>query len=110
MLDWPESEGDSTIGITNVPWVVVEVRALPDFRLHVRFVDGTEGEVDASRLLTSTSAGVFSALRDPNRFAEVHVRDGVVRWPGDLDLAPDAMYHELKRSGLWVLEPFPVPR
>jgi hypothetical protein len=53
---------------------------------------------------------VFSALRDPNRFAEAHVRDGVVRWPGDLDLAPDAMYHELKRKGLWVLEPFPVPQ
>jgi hypothetical protein len=110
MLDWPESEGDSTARITNVPWVVVEVRALPNFRLHVRFVDGTEGEVDASRLLSSSTAGVFSALRDPNRFAEAHVRDGVVRWPGDLDLAPDAMYDELKRTGPWVLEPFPVRR
>ena len=110
MLDWTEPEGDSTSGVSNVPWVVVEVRALPNYRLHVRFVDGTEGEVDASRLLTSRTAGVFSPLRDPERFAEAHVRDGVVRWPGDLDLAPDAMHDELRRNGLWVLEPFPGSR
>ena len=109
MRDWPEAEGDSAAGVSNVPWVVAEVRVLPNYRLHVRFVDGTEGEVDASRLLTSTTAGVFSTLRDPDRFAEAHIRDGVVRWPGDLDLAPDAMYDELKRTGLWLLEPFPEP-
>lgn len=42
---------------------------------------------------------MFTALRDPDRFAEAHVRDGVVRWPGDLDLAPDAMYDEMKHMG-----------
>lgn len=53
MLDWPEAEGDSAAGVSNVLWVVVDVRVLPNYRLHVRFVDGTEGEVDASRLLGS---------------------------------------------------------
>ena len=37
-----------------VPWRVVAVSALPEFRLHVRFVDGTAGEVDMSTLLRSS--------------------------------------------------------
>jgi hypothetical protein len=24
-------------------------------------------------------------------------------WPGDLDLAPDAMYAEIKKNGEWIL-------
>jgi hypothetical protein len=25
-------------------------------------------------------------------------------WPGEIDLAPDAMYDEIKKQGRWVLE------
>ena len=25
-------------------------------------------------------------------------------WPGDIDIAPDAMYREIKSKGTWVLE------
>ena len=107
MREGAEPEADSAAGVSNVPWVVVAVRALPGYRLHVRFIDGTEGEVDASQLILSTTAGVFTPLRDPTRFTEVRVQDGFVAWPGDLDLAPDAMHEELKRNGFWVLEPFP---
>ena len=107
MRERSDPETDSTAGVSNVPWVVEAVRALPDYRLHVRFIDGTEGEVDASRLLLSDTAGVFAPLRDPARFAEVRVDDGVVTWPGDLDIAPDAMYEEIRRNGRWVLPPFP---
>ena len=110
MREGKEPEADSTAGESTVPWVVVEVRALPDYRLYVRFIDGTEGVVDARQFVLSASAGVFTPLRDPARFAEVRVQDGFVAWPGDLDLAPDAMYDELKRNGLWVLEPFPESR
>jgi hypothetical protein len=60
-----------------------------------------------SRLLLSETARVFSPLRDPSRFAEVRVQDGVVTWPGGLDLAPDAMYDEIRRNGQWVLQPYP---
>ncbi len=30
-------------------------------------------------------------------------QDGVLAWPGDLDLAADAMYKEIKANGEWVL-------
>jgi hypothetical protein len=83
---------------------VTEVSALPSYRLVVRFVDGTEGEVDLSRLVLSNRAGVFAALRDPAVFTKAYVEYGVVMWPGEIDLAPDAMYDELKKHGRWVLE------
>ena len=48
--------------------------------------------------------GVFEKLRDPDFFKELRVTDGFVSWPGDIDIAPDAMYHEIKSKGTWVLE------
>jgi hypothetical protein len=78
---------------------------LPGHHLHVRFIDGTEGDVDLSRMVFSDTAGVFVALRDPARFAEARVTDGVVTWPGDLDLAPDAMYDAISAHGRWDVEP-----
>ena len=85
-------------------WRVVEVRILPGYRLMVRFTDGTTGEVDLSRLVMSDKAGVFAVLRDPALFGRAYVEYGVVVWPGEIDLAPDAMYDEIKKQGRWVLE------
>jgi hypothetical protein len=31
-------------------------------------------------------------------------RRGFIEWPGDIDLAPDAMYEEISTQGVWVLE------
>jgi hypothetical protein len=78
---------------------VIEVRALPGYRLWVKFVDGTTGEIDLSRLVSSDTAGIFAALRDPALFAKVYVEYGAVVWPGEIDLAPDAMYDEIKKQG-----------
>jgi hypothetical protein len=53
---------------------------------------------------SARSRPVFAALRDPKAFAQVRCERGYVEWPGDLDLAPDAMYAEIRKSGRWVLE------
>jgi hypothetical protein len=87
-----------------MPWRVVAVEALPGFQLHVRFVDGLQGTVDMNRLVHSAKAGVFAELADPERFARVFVEHGAVTWPGEIDLAPDAMYDAIKQAGRWVLE------
>lgn len=89
--------------VPSVPWRVVEVRVLPGHRLMVEFVDGTRGEVDVSRLVFAEHAGVFVALRDPAVFAQAYLEHGAVTWPGELDLAPDAMYDEIKANGSWIL-------
>ena len=95
---------DFSPGVTpSAPWRVTEVSALPDYRLHVRFLDGTEGEVDMAALLSRPDAGVFAPLRDPVRFAQFWVELGAVAWPGELDLAPDAMYDAIRQTGKWVI-------
>ena len=80
---------------------VAEVRADRNFSLWVKFFDGTEGTVEMSALVHSPNAGVFAALADPARFAQARVELGAVTWPGDLDLAPDAMYAALRQHGVW---------
>lgn len=86
-----------------MPWRVVEVQPLDGFCLYVRFVDGMEGIVDMSELVHSSAAGVFAKLADPLCFAQVFVDLGAVTWPGEIDLAPDTMYDEIKQNGKWVI-------
>lgn len=86
-----------------MPWRVASVEPLPGYRLHVRFLDGTEGTVDLSRLVASADAGVFAALADEALFRQVAVVHGAVTWPGDLDLAPDAMHRAITQRGEWIV-------
>lgn len=100
-----KAEADRSAEVTtSAGWRVQSVRALPGFRIFVRFNDGTEGEVDLGKLLESPRAGVFAALRDERRFREVRVQLGAVTWPGDLDLAPDAMYRAIRENGTWIVQ------
>jgi hypothetical protein len=69
--------------------------------LAVRFADGTSGEVDVSQLIFGPMPGVFEVLRDPALFAQVGIELGAVTWPGELDLAPDAMYDAIRATGHW---------
>ena len=60
------------------PWRVTSVEVLPGFRLKVAFADGLKGVVDMSCLVHSTKAGVFAALADPLKFAQVKIERGAV--------------------------------
>jgi hypothetical protein len=105
MRNQTESIQDSAPGvIPRAPWRVVEVYAFPGYRLAVKFMDGTTGEIDMSRLVMSDSAGIFARLRDPALFTQAYVEYGAVVWPGEIDLAPDTMYDEIKKHGRWVPE------
>ena len=74
-------------------WRIVEVEALPGFRLEVRFADGVEGIVDLSQDLWGP---MFEPLEDPEYFAKVAIDEfGAPCWPNGADLAPDAIYDEL---------------
>ena len=102
------AEEDSAAGVIltvspRMPWRVAAVEAQRGFTLHVRFNDGLEGRVDLSALVHGEDAGVFAALTDERLFSQAYVAHGAVTWPGDLDLAPDAMYRAIKSSGTWVL-------
>ena len=103
MRDETDAQEDSTARVSNVPWVVTHVRVLPGYRLFVRFIDGTEGEVDMSAMVKAPDAGVFAELADPAAFSNAFNNDGHVAWPTGQDLAPDAMHDEILRNGRWVL-------
>lgn len=68
--------------------------------LSVCFADGLKGNV---QFLPKRLRGVFSTLKDPEFFSKVFLDDGVVTWPSELDLAPDAMHAEIKKNGEWML-------
>ena len=81
-------------------WDVLETRILEHGCFHVRFADGIEGVV---RFTPSAYRGVFERLRDHEFFNRLSVKDYFVTWPGELDLAPDALYEHIKHSGECVL-------
>lgn len=97
---------NSTLRITQptAPWRLAEVKALPAYQLQVKFLDGTGGIVDLSKLVISKKAGVFAKLADPQFFKQVYLELGAVTWPGEIDLAPDAMYEAIKKEGKWLVK------
>ena len=76
---------------------ITEAKALPGYRLHVRFSTGQEGNIDLSRELTGP---VFDALRDDDLFSrvEVHSLFHTVTWPNGADLAPEYLLDLLQRQ------------
>ena len=49
-------------------------------------------------LIASPEAGVFAALADISAFNRVSVQLGAVTWPGEIDIAPDAIHAVIKAS------------
>jgi hypothetical protein len=69
---------------------LLEVKALPDFKLWLRYEDGVEGAVDLSHLV---GRGVFAAWNDPQFFLQVKLSDyGAPIWGESVDLCPDSLY------------------
>ncbi len=89
--------------ISSMPWRVSSVAPMPGYRTRVQFVDGLTGVVDLAALVASANAGVFSNLRDVGLFDQVYVEYGAVTWPGEIDLAPDAMHAAIRQTGEWVI-------
>jgi hypothetical protein len=73
-------------------WDVVEVKPEPGYRLFVRFRDGRAGRVQLQR---EELTGALAPLLDEQFFERVFLDCGVVAWPGEIDLAPDAMYAQV---------------
>jgi hypothetical protein len=81
----------------------IEVKALPNFRIWLRYDDGVEGEVDLSDL---AGRGVFKAWDDESFFSSVRLAShGAIAWGSDIDICADAMY--LRLTGKSPEEVFP---
>ena len=83
---------------------LAEVKALKNFRIWLRYDDGTEGEVDLSDV---AGHGVFKAWNDAAFFDSVRLGShGAIEWGTDIDICPDAMY--LRLTGKSPEEVFPA--
>jgi hypothetical protein len=84
---------------------IVSATSLGGYRLHLRFEDGKEGEVDVARLITFH--GIFEPLKDPAYFARVRVDPelGSVVWPNGADLDPDVLYASVTGAPITMLTP-----
>jgi hypothetical protein len=71
----------------------VEVKALPNYRLWVKYSDGIEGNVDLSQLV---GRGVFSLWNDFSAFQKVYIGgSGEIAWSETIDICPDAVYMKI---------------
>jgi len=71
----------------------LEVKALADYRIWIRYADGEEGEVDLSHLV---GQGVFELWEDEEKWKNVRIADdGAICWSEEVELCPDATYVKL---------------
>jgi len=83
-----------------------EVKPLENFRIWLRYDDGTEGDVDLSDV---AGRGVFEPWNDRTFFEAVRLGShGAIEWGTDIDICPDAMY--LRLTGKSPEEVFPALR
>ena len=73
---------------------IVEVRALPKFKIWIKFQDGKAGTVDLSDL---AGKGVFSKWKEPGFFESVSIdkESHTAAWPGGIDLSPESLYQDI---------------
>ena len=76
---------------------VTDAKPVANFRLWVRFSDGTEGDVDLKGFIESDTRPIVAALRDPKLFAAIRVESDTVVWQNGFDLAPEFL-HEKART------------
>lgn len=77
---------------------VIELRAVGDAALWLRFSDGAEGVRDFADLLAE-SGPMLDPLRDPEFFRRAFVASGVPSWPNGFDLDAVALHREMTLAG-----------
>ncbi|MFO7838454.1 MAG: DUF2442 domain-containing protein [Desulfosalsimonadaceae bacterium] len=66
-----------------------------DYIIHLRFADGTEGDIDLGQELYGE---VFEPLKDPEVFKRftLHPEFHTLCWPNGADIAPEFLYEKIK--------------
>ncbi len=74
---------------------LIEAEYVHDFIIHIRFSDGSEGEVDLEQELDGE---VFRPLKDTAYFRQFTVNPELhtVTWPNGADFAPEFLYDKVQ--------------
>ena len=73
---------------------LVDARYLDDYRIRLRFGDGTSGVIDLEEQLWGE---VFEPLRDPDVFQGFRLDPDLhtIVWPSGADFAPEFLYEQV---------------
>jgi Protein of unknown function (DUF2442) len=75
---------------------IVEVQALENYRLRIKFTDGVVGEVDLSHL---AGKGVFTPWNQYENFRNVSIVNGRwLAWSDEIDMDADTLYLKITKK------------
>jgi hypothetical protein len=77
---------------------VLRVKALGEYRLWLRFTDGSEGTRDFSEMI-ARGGPMVEPLKDTVYFARVFVELGALIWPNGFALDPIALHDRMLAAG-----------
>lgn len=74
---------------------ILEAKYVKDFIIHLRFSDGTEGDVDFKKELYGK---IFEPLKEKEFFERfsVHPEFHTLYWPNNADFAPEFLYEKVR--------------
>ena len=73
----------------------ISARAGDGYNIHVSFADGTSGIFDFSPYIKYPC---YEPLRERAFFAKVEAAHGTLSWPGEIDIAPEAVWADAVRT------------
>ena len=73
---------------------IKQVTPQTDFTLLLSFANGEHRQFDVKPYL---GKGVFVSLQQYEKFSQVHVCDGAIEWPDEIDLCADMLYEQSKQ-------------
>ena len=74
---------------------VVDARYVGEFTVHLRFADGSEGDVNLEKELDGE---IFERLKNPSYFRQFTVDTHLhtLTWPNGADFAPEFLYEKVQ--------------
>jgi hypothetical protein len=70
---------------------VTAVEYLADYKLRLKFNNGSEGIVDLEKELYGE---IFESLKDKNLFKQVFLTSRTIEWPNGADFAPEFLFEK----------------
>lgn len=83
---------------TDPTCLVMDAKHLGNYRLWLRFSDGTAGEVDLADLILNDKRPIVTELRDAASFAAFTINLDTVAWKNGFDLAPEYLHALVKAA------------
>jgi hypothetical protein len=75
---------------------VVNAEILEEYKIEVKFNDGTEGIIDFQNIIEDDNREIIRELLDKNKFQTARVEYDTLVWENGVDFAPEYLYERVK--------------